>query len=106
MAVKHVFTWDSFKEIVMEFHPDTIFYISQPHLFKTPPLGLRLTFYHDQDMYVFTDYADGAALAKTGVPVADYMNKTDAEVREQDIRGFLSKSFPWIKLVSLPPFMY
>ena len=106
MAITHVPIWDNFKEIVLELHPNTMFYISQPHPLKTPPLGLRLTFYHDQDMYVFVDYADGDSLAKTGIPVTNHMDKINAEVREQDIRDFLSNSFPWIKLVSLPPFMY
>jgi len=106
MTVKHVANWEEFKKLASELLPVIIFYIEQPHPLKTPPLGLRLTFYHGQDMYVFIDYANGASLVKTGIPVKNHTDKIHAEVREEDIRDFLSNNFPLVKLVSLPPFMY
>jgi len=106
MTVYRLNKWEEFKALVSKFRPKTIFYIPQPHPLKTPPLGLRLTFYNNQDMYVFVDHAEGASLSKTGIPVASHMDKVHAEVREEDIRNFLSKNFPQVELVSLPPFMY
>lgn len=106
MAVRRVNQWDEFKRIVLELHPATIFYLSEPHPLMNPPLGLRLTFYHDQDMYVFIDYAECSMLAKTSIPVINHMDKVNTEIREQDIRVFLENTFPWTKQVSLPPFMF
>jgi len=106
MTVYRLNTWEKFKARVLELRPKTVFYLAQPHPLRTPPLGLRLTFYHDQDMYVFVDYADGASLAKTRIPVTNHTNKIHAEVREQDICDFLSDNFPWVEPASLPPFMY
>jgi hypothetical protein len=65
-----------------------------------------MTFYNNKDMYVFVDYADGTSLVKTGIPVTNYTDKIHVEVRDQDIRRFLIDNFPWVKPVSLPPFMY
>lgn len=67
MTVHHVRTWEEFKTITLKYHPKTVFYLAQPHPFRAPPLGLRLTFHHEQDMYVLTDYANGASLSKTGI---------------------------------------
>ncbi|MCJ7634780.1 hypothetical protein MUP77_20610 [Candidatus Bathyarchaeota archaeon] len=106
MVVHHVRSWEEFKALALNHKPDTVFYLAQPHLFRTPPLGLRLTFYHGQDMYVMTDYAKGASLVKTGIQITSPEDKVQAQVREQDIRDFLSRNFPWTELVSLPPFMY
>jgi len=106
VTVHHVRTWEEFKTLALKLHPETIFYLAQPHLFRNPPLGLRLTFYHNQDMYVLTDYANGASLAKTGILIMNHTNGIHAEIREQDIRNFLSSNFPWVEPVSLPPFMY
>jgi hypothetical protein len=106
MVVHHVRTWEEFKSLALKLHPDRVFYLAQPHLFSVPPLGLRLTFYHNQDMYVMTDSAKGASLVKTGIAITSPDDRIQAQVREQDIRDFLSQSFPWIEPVSLPPFMY
>jgi len=106
VAVHHVRTWEEFKALVLKLHPETVFYISQPHLFIKPPLGLRLTFYSNQDMYVLVDYANSASLAKTGIPITNHEDRIHTEIREHDIRDFLSNNFPWIESVSLPPFMY
>ena len=106
MGVFRIQTWDEYKRRVSELHPGTVFYLSEPHPLRTPPLGLRLTFYNSSDMYVFVDHADGSSLVKTGIPVVNHMDRVNVEVREQDIRSFLSKTFPWAELVSLPPFMY
>jgi hypothetical protein len=106
MTVIRIRSWEEFKTLVLKHKPGTVFYLGQPHLFGKPPLGLRLTFYHGQDMYVMTDYAKGTCLVKTGIPITNPEDKVQAQVRDSDIRDFLSQSFPWIEPVSLPPFMY
>jgi hypothetical protein len=106
VTVHHVRTWEEFKTLALKHKPDTVFYLAQPHLFRTPPLGLRLTFYQGQDMYVMTDYAKGDSLFKTGIPITSPECKVQAQIRELDIRDFLSQNFPWADPVSLPPFMY
>jgi len=98
--------WEKFKGLVLTLKPDTVYYLSEPHPLKRPPLGLRLTFYHGGDIYVFTDFADGGVLRKTGIHVASSNNRIRAEIREADIRDFLSSELGEVKLVSLPPFMY
>jgi len=106
MTVYRIHQWENFKAQVLDLHPETIFYLGQPHPLRKPPLGLRMTFYHNHDMYVFVDYANGVILRKTGIRVTNHEDKIHAEVREQDIHDFLIENFPWIKLSSLPPFMY
>lgn len=106
MTIHRLQKWEEFKAKALQLRPQNVFYLSEPHLFANPPLGLRLTFYHDQDMWVFVDHADGAVLAKTGITVTNHLDNTHAEIREQDIRNFISKVFPGVEPVSLPPFIY
>ena len=106
MTVHRVALWNDFKTHVQALDPDTVFYLAEPHPLRRPPLGLRLTFYHGQDMYVFTDYADAANLHKTGIPLAGLDTQNRAELKEEDIKRFLSKELGSVKLASLPPFIY
>jgi len=106
MTIHRLQKWEEFKAKAFQLRPQNVFYLSEPHLFASPPLGLRLTFYHCQDMWVFVDHADGAVLAKTGITVTNHLDNAHAEIREQDIRHFISKAFPGVEPVSLPPFIY
>ena len=106
MTVHRVLKWEEFRDKALSVGLRNIFYLAEPHLFSNPPLGLRLTFYDDLDMWVFVDHADGSSLAKTGIPVTNHLDITHAEIKEQDIRDFLSKVFPGVEPVSLPPFIY
>jgi len=92
--------------LIQTLRPDTVFYLAEPHPLRKPPLGLRLTFYHGENMYVFTDFADAANLHKTGIPLANVNKKNTVELKEEEIRRFLSMHLGPIKLVSLPPFIY
>ena len=106
MTVHRVKTWEEFKALVKTLAPETLFYLAEPHPLRKPPIGLRLTFYHGGDMYVFTDFANGESLHKTRIPIINHEDEAKAELREEDIRQFLSGELGKIKLVSLPPFMY
>jgi hypothetical protein len=106
MAVHRIDSWKRFKALVTELKPETVFYLSEPHPLRRPPLGLRLTFYHGKDIYVLIDYAEGRNLKKTGIPIINPEDAVRAEVREEDIRRFLAEELGNVKLVSLPPFMY
>lgn len=106
MPVHRVDAWNEFKSLVLALKPDTIYYLSEPHPLRKPPLGLRLTFYQGGNMYVFTDFADSETLHKTGIPITNPNDKIRAEINEADIKNFLSTELGKVKLVSLPPFMY
>jgi hypothetical protein len=106
MAINRVNSWEKFKDLVLTLKPDTVYYLAEPHPLKKPPLGLRLTFYLQKDMYVFTDFADGETLHKTGISIINPTDEIRAEIREEDIKFFLSNELGKIKFVSLPPFMY
>lgn len=106
MTIYRVNTWDEFKVRIVILSPETLFYLTEPHPLKEPPIGLRLTFYHGKDMYVFIDFADANALHRTGIPITNPKDKVKVEIKEEDIRRFLSNELGKVKLVSLPPFMY
>lgn len=106
MTVNRVGNWNEFKSLVLSLQPDTVFYLSEPHPLRKPPLGLRLTFYYKQDMYVFTDFADANILHKTGIPLTDPDDRFTVEIKKDDIKRFLLEEFRGTKFVSLPPFMY
>ena len=106
MTVHRVSSWNEFKSLVKSLKPETVFYLSEPHPLRNPPLGLRLTFYHEREMYVFTDLADAKVLHKTGILLTDPDEPLKVEIKEEDIRRFLSKELHGTKFVSLPPFMY
>ena len=106
MPIHRVDAWSNFKSLVLTLKPDIIYYLAEPHPLKKPPLGLRLTFYQGGDMYVFIDFADCETLHKTGVRIVNPLDNILAEVREEDVKNFLSTQLGKVKLVSLPPFMY
>jgi len=106
MTIHRVASWEEFKALINALTPETIFYLPEPHPLRKPPLGLRLTFYHGKDMYVFTDFADGKSLKRTRILLTNPDDRVKAEVREDDIRRFLSKELGGTNFASLPPFMY
>ena len=106
MTVHRIFSWNEFKSLVISLKPDAVFYLSEPHPLRNPPLGLRLTFYNRMDMYVFTDFADKNVLHKTRIPLTTPDDMLKAEIKEEDIKRFLREEFHGTKCVSLPPFMY
>ncbi|UCH03084.1 MAG: hypothetical protein JSV20_04730 [Candidatus Bathyarchaeota archaeon] len=106
ITVYRIKTWEHFKALVTSLKPSTVYYLTQPHPLRKPPLGLRLTFYNRGDIYVFIDYADAKVLHKTGIPITNPSDAVNADVSEYDIRNFLAKELDDVNLVSLPPFMY
>lgn len=81
MAAICISSWRGFKSLVERLAPETVFYLAEPHLLREPPLGLRLTFYHDRDIYVFVDCADSKTLYKTGIPIIRPNDRLKVEVR-------------------------
>jgi len=106
MVVHRIMDWKKFKRLAQKLSPQIVFYIVQPHSLKHPPLGIRITFYHEQDMYLFIDYADNGYLHKTKIPITCYNDEVHADMRDEDIWGFLSNQLGRIAISSLPPFMY
>lgn len=106
MTIYRIDAWGRFKELATTLKPEFVFYLAEPHPLRKPPLGLRLTFYDRSNMYVFIDYADGKVLHKTGIPVTEAKDDVKAEVREEDVRLFLSAELGKAKLMSLPPFIH
>lgn len=81
--------WDDFKASAVALNPTTIFYSIEEAPLKKPPIALRLRFYHERDTYLFLDFAQGAVLQKTGVPVYGH-EKRAAYVEEEDIKRFIT----------------
>lgn len=88
MTIFRILRWEDFKSRVKELSPSIIFYRKDPHPLRRPPIGVRLTFYHEKDMYVFIDFADGETLRKTGLPV--HVTKGEGQIDDADIERFLT----------------
>lgn len=106
MAVYRIKDWNKFKRLAQELFPQTVFYIVQPHPLRRPSLGIRITFYHEKNMYLFIDYADNGFLHKTRIPISNYKDEVKAHIRDEDIREVLLKQLGKIDISTLPPFMY
>jgi hypothetical protein len=59
--IVHVNTWEGFKKLAIDLHPEFIAYTVQSAPLSRPPLGLRLVFAAEDVQYVFLDFADGNA---------------------------------------------
>jgi len=100
MTVLRIMRWEEFRNLVNTLSPDVILYGKDSHPLRRPPIGLRLIFYHERDMYVFIDYADGEALRKTGIPVRT-ADEEKGHLDDVDIRRFLNEQFGGAKLVPM-----
>lgn len=86
--IVHVNTWEEFKKLATTLHPEFMAYAAQNAPLSRPPLGLRLVFTAENTQYVFLDFAHGAALKRTKLPV--HQNKSgDAHFKEDDLRNFI-----------------
>ena len=98
MAVFRILKWEDFKEKALACSPDIVFYQKDKHPLRRPPIGLRLTFYHGKDTYAFIDFADGATLRKTGIPVCASAVKSEGLIDDEEIVRFLSSRFKNAKI--------
>lgn len=104
MAVHRIVRWEDFERRIIDLRPSIIFYQKDKHPLRRPPIGLRLTFYHGQDTYAFIDFADGAALYKTGIPVQASGVKDEGLIDDEEIRRFLTARFKGITVRSMGTF--
>ena len=101
MTVFRIQTWGEFEARIEALSPATIFYSKDKHPLRKPPIGLRLTFYHEGDTYVLVDFANGATLYKTKIPVHETKAKTEGLLEDDDIKRFLADRFKNIVVSSM-----
>ncbi len=100
MTVYRIQSWEDFKKSVVELSPSIIFYRRDPHPLRKPPIGIRLTFYHENDMYMFIDFANGETMRKTGMPI-HAVEKGKGTVEDADIEHFLTAQLGNIAIRSM-----
>lgn len=86
--VKRVFTWNEFKELLIQLHPEEIYYAQGHAPLSRPPVELRLIFVSTGVQYIFIDTAKGDTLRRTKIPlcVDKYGNFT---LEEEDVKKFI-----------------
>jgi hypothetical protein len=86
--VVHVSTWEAFKKLATDLHPEFIAYTVQNAPLSRPPIGLRLVFSKENAQYVFLDFAHGAVFKRTRLPV--YTSESGvAYFKEEDLKNFI-----------------
>ena len=93
MTVYRIQKWEDFEKHALDFQPSIIFYQKDKHPLRKPPIGLRLTFYHEKDTYALIDFAEGTALKKTGIPVKASEVKDEGLIDDAEVIRFLSARF-------------
>jgi len=84
----HVNTWEEFKRLSIDLHPEFMAYTAQNAPLSRPRLGLRLVFSAEGVQYVFLDFAHGNVLWRTKLPV--YTNNSgDAYFKEEELKDFI-----------------
>lgn len=97
MGVYRVQSWEEYRRLALEFKPDIIYYSRDPHPTSKPSWGLKLIFYHGFDGYVFTDYAEGDSLHKTGIPIRG-KDKGSNPILVEDIESVLNSQIGNVKV--------
>jgi len=101
MTVYRILKWEDFEKRALDLQLSIIFYQKDKHPLRKPPIGLRLTFHHEKDTYAFIDFADGATLRKTGIPVKTSEVKDEGLIDDEEIIRFLSAHFKNTKIQSM-----
>jgi hypothetical protein len=104
MGMHHINSWTKYRDLAKKYTPDIMFYSLEPHPLRQPPWGLKLIFYHGHDSYVFRDYADGAALYKTKIPIKDN-DPREAPILVEDIEQFIDDQIGRIQVSSIGAFL-
>ena len=97
MAVYRILTWEEYRKLTLTFRPTIVYYARDPHPTNKPPWGLKLIFYHEFDGYVFTDYAEGDRLHKTGIPIRG-VSKSHIPILVEDVESFLHSQIGKVKV--------
>ncbi len=103
MVVNRIRRWKEYRTLALEFKPEVIFYVIDSHPLRTPPWGLKLIFYNDLNGYVFVDYADGAILYKTKIPIQG-KDKSEVPLLIKDIEHFIHAQIGKIKVSPIHSF--
>ncbi len=69
MPVHKLSSWEEFKRKALECGVKTVFYAVEDYPLGDPPISLRLLFTSGRETYVFSDFARGDKMAKTGIPI-------------------------------------
>jgi hypothetical protein len=88
VGVYHIRAWIQYRELTQKYTPNIIFYSLDPHPLRQPPWGLKFIFYHGYDSYIFRDYADGATLHKTKIPINNN-DPREVPILVEDIEHFI-----------------
>lgn len=104
MVVYRVLRWEDFERHVLDLKPSIIFYQKDKHPLREPPIGLRLSFYHEKDTYAFIDFADGQALYKTKIPVRPAKVEEEGLIDDEEIKRFLTLKFKGVTVRSMGTF--
>jgi hypothetical protein len=104
MAVYRIMKWEDYEQRILDLKPSTIFYQKDKHPLRTPPIGLRFTFYHEQNTYAFLDFADGSALFKTKIPVYPASVNNEGLISDDEIKRFLNSKFKGVTIRSMGTF--
>ena len=83
-------TLDDFKKYIHTFSVKTVHCVFEANSLGSPPIGMRLYFYHGGDTYFLVDYASGERLKFTGIPVRVYGSKREQYIAEENVERFVS----------------
>lgn len=86
--VERVLAWTRFKKLLIELHPDEIYFAQGLAPLARPPVELRLTFTAEGVQYIFIDTPEERVLRRTKIPV--YTDRYEnPHIREEDIKKFI-----------------
>ena len=103
MAVHRIRSWEEYRNLAREYKPEIIYYSRDSHPLRKPPWGLKLIFYQGFNGYVFIDYADGATLHKTKIPIQG-KDKREVPLLIEDIEYFIHSQIGKIKISPIHSF--
>ncbi len=99
MGVVRIENMNDFKATVKDLAPATIMYSVDPNPESTPPLNLRLVFYHNRDTYTYIDYPDNSHLKETKIPISTPQGSS-ATIEDKEIQDFLASEFKNVNFVA------
>ena len=86
--VERVLTWSRFKKLLVELHPDEIYFAQGLAPLAKPPVELRLTFTAGGIQYIFVDTPEESILRRTKILVRIDKYK-NPQIEEEDIKKFI-----------------
>lgn len=84
-------TLEDFKEQIRTFSVKMIYCLFEANPQGNPPIGMRLYFYHGEDVHYLADYASGEKLKIMNIPIRVHGSRKEPYISEEDVRLFISK---------------